>query len=302
MFKVTVIVPVFNVAKYLEEAIHSALTQPEVGEVILVEDGSWDNSLELCQKLSLEYEKVRLLTHPQGKNMGVCQSRNMGIKNAEFDFIAFLDADDWYLPNRFAKEKELFKNPEIMAVYSLSAIQYPNGEEELFGCSFNLLEELQNMDLKKIYDYIMKNDIVLGHTNANTFRKVVFEKAGFFDNRLILHEDTELWNRISRKFIFFSGELEHPVLVARRHENNTISLRSMKSQLYYLWVRLDNIGLNNLYPSEKENFIYLYSRAISNSIRPHLLRKIVFHSTLQIFNLIKENFISHFYKSFKPND
>lgn len=297
MFKVSVVVPVFNVARFLEQAVYSALAQPEVGEVILVEDGSKDNSLIVCQKLNSEFEKVRLLTHTNGENLGVCESRNLGIRSAEFDYIAFLDADDWYLPNRFKKEKELFKNPEVMAVYSLSSIKYPNGKEVMFGYDSNLLLRWGTESPKEVYCQIMRNNIILGHTNANTFRKKVFEISGFFDSRLKLHEDTELWNRIAKNFLFHAGELYRPVSVARRHDNNTISHRSRQSQLYFLWVFLDNIGIENLLKCEKEYFVNLYSRAISNPIRLNLIRKVVFHISLKSMSVFSNFFISNFYYS-----
>lgn len=295
MFKVSVIIPVFNVAHFVNEAVHSALSQPEVGEVILIEDGSKDQSLKVCKKLSLEFENVRLLSHPQGRNLGVCHSRNLGIKNAKFDFIAFLDADDWYLPSRFLRDSVLFENPDVMAVYSLSAIRFPDGREQLYGCKDNLIEMLGSKDKRKVYCHIMDHDIALGHTNANTFRKEVFDKVGLFDTRLNLHQDTELWNRIARSFLFWPGEIKKPVSVARRHNQNRITSRSKSSQFRMLFVWIDNIGLKNLYPCEKDNFVYLFSRALSNSIQPDILRKLVFHTTWRILRVFKDFFINRFY-------
>lgn len=298
-FRVSVIIPVYNVAHFVEEAVVSALHQPEVGEVILIEDGSSDNSLEVCKILSLKFERVRLLTHPQGKNRGVCHSRNLGIRNAQFDFVAFLDADDWYLPNRFVKEKEIFENPEAMAVYSLSAIQHSDGNLEYFGYREDISKKTKTSDVKSAYDYIMRNDVVLGHTNANTFRKIVFNEVGFFDSRLKLHQDTELWNRVARKYLFWAGELKRPVSVARRHNSNRITSKSVKSQLQLLFVKIDNVGLDNLYPSEKDSFVYLYSRAISNPIRWNLLRKVIFHISLRLLGIFQGFFIPRFYQSFQ---
>lgn len=301
MFQVSVIIPVFNASHFVREAVESALEQPEVGEVILVEDGSKDNSLDICEKLSRDFGKVRLLTHSHGTNRGVCASRNFGIQSALFEVIAFLDADDWYLPNRFAKERAIFENPEVMAVYSISAIQFQDGREELFGCREDLLVKLGTNELRKVYCHIMSNDIVLGHTNANTFRKSVFDQVGYFDERLKLHEDTELWNRLARSFLFHAGELRRPVSVARRHNNNSIYARSTDSQRYYLSIWIDNIGLKNLYPCEKENFIYLYSRAISCRVRPHWLRKLVLHSSIYGLGFFAELFIQRFHRSFRHN-
>ncbi len=91
--KISIIIPVYNAEKYLERAVKSALNQSETGEVILVEDDSPDNALELCMNLEEEYERVKLFRHPDGKNHGAGASRNLGIEKSDFDFIAFFDVD-----------------------------------------------------------------------------------------------------------------------------------------------------------------------------------------------------------------
>jgi glycosyltransferase involved in cell wall biosynthesis len=65
--KISTIIPVYNDGKHVERAVESALKQPEVFEVVLVEDGSTDNSLEICRMLSRKHEKVVLCTHPENK-------------------------------------------------------------------------------------------------------------------------------------------------------------------------------------------------------------------------------------------
>ncbi|PIY03241.1 MAG: glycosyltransferase family 2 protein, partial [Bacteroidetes bacterium CG_4_10_14_3_um_filter_31_20] len=74
--------------------------QPETSEVILIEDGSPDNGLDVCTSLAKKYSKVRLYRHENGENKGASASRNLGIRKANYPYVAFLDADDFYLPNR----------------------------------------------------------------------------------------------------------------------------------------------------------------------------------------------------------
>ena len=68
---ISVIIPVYNAAKFVEEAVESALAQPETSEVILVEDGSPDNSFEVCRALTEKYPKVTLMQHPGGVRLAV---------------------------------------------------------------------------------------------------------------------------------------------------------------------------------------------------------------------------------------
>ena len=91
-FKVSVITPVYNAEKFLTEAVNSAIHLDEVGELILIEDNSPDGALDLCRELEKQYDKVKLLTHPKNENRGAGASRNLGVRNAKFDFISFLDA------------------------------------------------------------------------------------------------------------------------------------------------------------------------------------------------------------------
>src|SRR5210317_669111 len=96
---ISVVIPVFNAERYVESAVESALRQSETAEVILVEDNSPDNALEICQRLEAQDPRVRLFRHGDGKNHGAGESRNLGIRNARCDYIAFLDADDYYVEN-----------------------------------------------------------------------------------------------------------------------------------------------------------------------------------------------------------
>ncbi|WP_339925660.1 glycosyltransferase family 2 protein [uncultured Cyclobacterium sp.] len=296
MFKVSVIIPIYNVSSFLKKAVESALAQPEVDEVILIEDGSKDDSLKVCRNLKAEYNNIVLLRHPEGENKGVGHSRNLGIVKAKNEYIAFLDADDWYLPDRFVEDKILFKNTSIMATFSLSTIQYPDGSNELFGCQEDFLNTLQSENVKEVYCHILKGDIILGHTNANTFRRQVFDDVGMFDPRLPLHQDSELWFRVARKYLFFPSQLRKPVSVARRHKSNRIIHRNTKSLLKMLFVWIDNIGINNLYDCEYRSLIYFFARSQTNSIRINFFRKILYKIWRISLLPIRKVFAQLFYK------
>ena len=102
---ISVIIPVYNASAFLKKAVESAIQFEEVKEIILVEDGSTDHSLEVCEILENEFGAVKLFQHPDKGNHGAGATRNLGLEKATGDFIAFLDADDYYLPNRFEMEK-----------------------------------------------------------------------------------------------------------------------------------------------------------------------------------------------------
>jgi glycosyltransferase involved in cell wall biosynthesis len=139
--KVSVIVPVFSAELYLRQAVFSALQQPETAEILLVEDGSPDGCLAICHRLQQEHASVRVLRHPNGQNHGPSASRNLGIREAVFPFIAFLDADDFYLPGRFSLARQLFElHEEADGVYEATGVQ-PYGKTQAYKMPSSLAKE-----------------------------------------------------------------------------------------------------------------------------------------------------------------
>ncbi len=114
-FSVSVIIPVYNAENFIEQAVESALQQPEVGEVVLVDDGSTDRSPTLANQLLQRYpNRISFYSHPEGQNLGPGSTRNLGLAKARCEYIAFLDADDWYLPGYFAEAAAAFAaDPEL---------------------------------------------------------------------------------------------------------------------------------------------------------------------------------------------
>lgn len=297
-FQVSVIIPVYNAADFISFAVVSVLDFEEVKEIILIEDNSIDNSLEVCESLASIHPKVHLYRHPSGVNRGEAASRNLGISYATCKLIAFLDADDWYYPNRFEKDKSLFLSiPEVMVSYSFSTINYPNGKILPYGeqkdFEMQLPDGSSNLDA---YRYVLENDLILGHVNANTLHIDVFKNGDYWDDRLKVHADTEFWWRINRKYRYYPAELEKPVSAARRHDHNTIYLKSIQTKTIMLLVWIDNIGLENIYDFEKKVVIYQLARAISNPIKSDFFRRIVLHLFQITANSIRPTFIGWFYK------
>ncbi|MFZ1235844.1 MAG: glycosyltransferase [Prevotella sp.] len=96
----SIIIPVYNCEDYIEECIQSIVHQniEESYEIIIIDDGSVDNSLKICKKLSLIYENIKII---QQKNSGPGIARNVGLKLAQGEYIYFIDADDYLNPSYF---------------------------------------------------------------------------------------------------------------------------------------------------------------------------------------------------------
>ena len=280
-FKVSVIIPVYNAELYIEQAVASAVNLVEVGEIILIEDGSKDNSLSICEELVVRFDKIKLLTHENNENKGASESRNLGIRSAIFPFVSFLDADDVYDVSRFRMDKSILaSNNTIDGVYS--AVGYLDEED---GKMFYLRKVISPNEL---FHFLLIGTYGHFHTNGITLRKSVFDDVGYFSSQLILHQDSEMWLRIALKKKLISGDLKNPVALIRRHEGNRIwkgqnySTKYLLYVTFYNWVLNQNISKYDLflllrrisiYESKKNNKLY-YFIVIKNCLRGLLKFKI----------------------------
>jgi len=116
---VSAIIIFLNEERFLEEAIDSVFAQTyENWELLLVDDGSKDQSTEIAQRYSVQYpEKVRYLEHEGHKNLGMSSSRNLGVRHAKGAYIAYLDADDVWLPYKLERLVVILESqPEAVMV------------------------------------------------------------------------------------------------------------------------------------------------------------------------------------------
>lgn len=130
--KISVIIPIYNTSSYLEKSILSVINQTYANlEIILINDGSTDNSLEICYKLSKIDKRIRVLDK---EHTGLSDSRNLGLRNANGNYISFIDSDD-YISN------DMFEN-------MINIIEKYN--PDIIECSINIINDIvnQNDDLK----------------------------------------------------------------------------------------------------------------------------------------------------------
>jgi len=244
--KISVIIPVYNAEKYVEQAVESALAQEEVSEVILAEDGSPDGSLDVCKRLAEKYEKVFLYQHPNGENRGAGETRNLAIKKSSCEFVAFLDADDFFLPNRFEITKKVFENnPEADGVYEAIGVYFENEKEreEWFQKSGKELTTLsEKVKPKKLFPFLALAG--KGHFSLNglTVKKKVFdEDLGLFSKELKISQDTHFCLKLSIIKNLLPGSINKAVAMRRVHSENRITRTNVQKMSEYqniLWTSL----------------------------------------------------------------
>ncbi len=224
--EISVIIPVYNARRYVESAVESALRQPETAEVILVEDNSPDNALEVCQRLETQNSRVRLYRHADGKNHGAGESRNLGIRNASCDYIAFLDADDYYLENRFTRAAELLGNdPTIEGVYEAVGADFEN-EEAKRRYFLTHADEIATVEEKvlpqELFRYLLVGGAGYIHLNGLVVKKSGLFKVGLMP-KLRLHQDMVLCMKLAAMLKLVAGDTSNPVAFRRLHLENRIT-------------------------------------------------------------------------------
>jgi glycosyltransferase involved in cell wall biosynthesis len=184
---ISVVIPTYNSAHFLREAIASVHAQewPAL-EIIVVDDGSTDETETVVKALSHSAE-VRLLRQ---ENAGAASARNMGIAAATGDWVAFLDVDDLWLPGKLAAQfAELEKRANATFSYTDVTLRFASGEKSDLECGKAeqpLLRQLLGGNLIATPSVVVRRDCL--------------QKVGLFDVRLRTGEDWDMWMRLAAHF------------------------------------------------------------------------------------------------------
>ena len=194
---ISVIIPLYNAENTILATLDSVKNQEGdfVFEILVINDGSTDKSTEKVQQFIDENPQLKIqLIHQENK--GVSSARNVGLRLAKGEWIAFLDSDDVWLPHKTkVMMKVLAKNPEIDFLVALA-----NDEQSGFPYIFNE-KKLAEISMKKI---LIRN---VGPTPTAIFRRKVLENTGYFDGNQRFAEDANYWLRVSENNkMFVLGE------------------------------------------------------------------------------------------------
>lgn len=215
--KVSVVIPSYNRANCIERAIDSVFQQKvENLEVILIDDGSTDNTREIIQN---KYgDKVRYFYQ---ENQGISGARNTGIKNARGDYIAFLDSDDYWCPDKLEKQMSLAEeHPEYGLLASCCASIRTDGsfrESNRRGKSGWVLKDLFQANFIR--------------TSSAVIRRDCFNRVGLFDEKLKESEEYDLWLRVAA--VYPVGFINEALTVYVDNLNGS-SIDSLVGRLYRL--------------------------------------------------------------------
>lgn len=215
----SIIIPLYNKAPYIERAVKSVLSQdyPHF-EIIIVNDGSSDGGEKIVTKIV--DERLKLVSQ---KNAGVSAARNTGAKEAQYEYLTFLDGDDTYEPNFLSEIVKLIGNFPNAGIYGTSnSFIYPNGKKvaEDFRSLFNGKEQGLLEDYFGLFAQIQKSPF----SNSNLcIPKKIYQEFGGYKVGVKLTEDSDLWCRIALKYdVAFSVNALANYFVALEGSTHTI--------------------------------------------------------------------------------
>ena len=186
---VSIIMPVYNTEKFLAGAVRSVLAQTyEDFELLVIDDESPGNPRKVLDEF--DDPRIRYLRHPNG---GPAFTRNQGVKKSHGRYVAFLDSDDEWKPEKLERQVSLLENrPNVGVVYSQRETIDADGQE-LCGFQPKLHE---GFILNELYvdNFICMSSVVV--------RRNIFEECGYIDETLRMSEDFDFWLRVSCKHQF----------------------------------------------------------------------------------------------------
>lgn len=206
---VSVIIPTYNRAIMLVEAVRSVLGQTYKRiETIVVDDGSTDNTQLVLRKY---HSKIKYLWQVRGERS---KARNEGFRHSKGDYVAFLDSDDLWLPTKIDRQVQVLETqPDVGLVYT--DVQFVDIDGAPYAGQISWDEPVRD----KLYEDLMTHNVVTGSLSSIMLRRECVEKVGLFDESMTACEDLDLYRRLEQHYGFH--KIDSPLVRVRIHKDNT---------------------------------------------------------------------------------
>jgi glycosyltransferase involved in cell wall biosynthesis len=223
--KVSVIIPVYNKEKYIDQCLKSVIDQTYSNlEIIIIDDASEDNSLQIVK--NIKDNRIKIIELKQ--NVGAGIARNKGIEISTGDYICFLDADDYWEPTYLETQAKMihdFPNAKMWG----TAWGMMVGDEKHVGHGIHIAQGYRGM--VNNHQYFAEN-MFLYWTDIVVIDKQIFNTIDMFDERISCGEDVDLWWRIILHFpIAYTNEC---LAYYRQDTENRITLSKPKLQTHFV--------------------------------------------------------------------
>lgn len=255
---VSIMLPTFNRANYLERSIKSILNQTFTNfELIIIDDGSTDNTDEILSRF--DDDRIKIIKEP---HEGASAARNSGIEIALGGYIAFQDSDDEWMPNKLEEQLNIFRNIDttVSVVYS-DMLRIINDAEEYWSSPDIEPGGLINSTTLDYQAY----GIGIG---SAMIKKECFDKYGFFDESLLRYIDLDLFIRLSRYYKFY--HIKKPLVKYYATEGISSDLNALCiSRLLMLTKYFNEIKMNDDFMLNQYAIIIQALKEQRNQIAPY---------------------------------
>jgi glycosyltransferase involved in cell wall biosynthesis len=207
----SVVIPAYNCSGYLQECVQGVQDQTFPNwEVIIIDDGSKDDSYAIAREFGKTDPRIRVIQHLGAVNRGVSASRNLGVKYAQGEWIAFLDADDVWKPHFLERYfRVIFEHPDLVFLYSKAYFIDSRGglitdsanNADLYGAGIGGYDQMA-------FERSFSGDFQVPTSSVVAPKKAICEVRGFEEALTIQVEDTLLWHQlIERGPVYFINDV-----------------------------------------------------------------------------------------------
>lgn len=225
--KVSIIIPSYNYQSLISDAIESVLAQTfKDFELIIVDDGSSDNSVKLIEGYVQKYDNIFLYIHENNSNKGLSKSVQLGLKHAKGDYIAFLECDDFWEKDYLEKKVEIFENNPSVGIVFNDVVEL--GEEDRINLLKDYFDDCRNRCSGKKYPASLAYETlmleIISNFSSTMMRKSVFEGLDF-NTPIAPYLDWWLFSQITylSDSYFLNEKLTHLRLHTKSYISNTQS-------------------------------------------------------------------------------
>jgi glycosyltransferase involved in cell wall biosynthesis len=289
---VSVVIPTYNMEKYIKDAINSVLAQTYKNfELIVVDDGSTDSTCTLVREFGNDVMYI------YQRNLGPSAARNNGIRASKGEYVAFLDADD-----QWEADKIDFQMKAMLASPRVGLVSCGERGVDLSGKVLRTTLRKNYKNAEALFMDLLKGNFVSGGSCA-LVRKCCFEKLGFFDEKITVGEDWDMWLRIVQNYDI--NFVEKILVTVKIHSEGLCSAtkaeKIINDEIYVLNKIFKEKKLKNIDKLKNELYSCRYYSAAVNSgdindiakMRKHIFNALCAYP----LNIFRKEYVSVLIKS-----
>ena len=271
---IDVIIPAYNASEYIAKTIESVLAQTLLpNKIIVVDDGSTDDTIEVVEKFKSDL--IEVISIPNG---GVSKARNVGIHASNADFIAFLDADDLWEPEKLSAQAQALElHPHKKAVYSYAIMINESGTVTQNAPSYkNTPYPPGGIPEKLLFEFVN----ISGSASSVMVEANTLKSTELFDEKMNFAEDIDLWLRISLLTDYVCVEENHvKIRVNTSSSTRSLSWKAKKKLIADHFYFMNKYADDYIFPKETIRISLTYL------VRPFVKRP---HRFFEFFKFTKE--------------